>query len=320
MLRPYRAPRWSRRCDRDPSARDPDRHDRPAPRRRAARRGRRRLSNPCCWRDAAAGAKQAGRRTPVRISILGSVEHNFFTNGSVELFDCARQGRIDAFFLGGGQIDGRGNINLVGAGGSPRSAPRWPGSFGSAYLYFTVPRVILFREEHSPRVFVQKVDFTSAPGTSPEGVHRTGGPVALVTGKALFGFDRTLPGFTLESLPSGPRPSRGRECDWLCVRAYRSSEGDGRPRPGDRRAPSGAGYEQALRDLQLTARCSGTLRENAPPHRHPRHGKGPAMNDRSGSLADIKVVDASRVLGGPFCGQSSATMAPSSQDRAAPGR
>ena len=44
----------------------------------------------------------------VRISVLGSQEHNFFTNGGVELFDCAAQGRIDAFFLGGGQIDGQG--------------------------------------------------------------------------------------------------------------------------------------------------------------------------------------------------------------------
>ena len=58
---------------------------------------------------------RAGAPGP-RISILGSVEHNFFTNGSAELFDCAGQGRIDAFFLGGGQIDGQGNVNLVGAG------------------------------------------------------------------------------------------------------------------------------------------------------------------------------------------------------------
>ena len=29
------------------------------------------------------------------------------------------------------------------------SQVRWPGSFGSAYLYFLVPRVILFREEHT---------------------------------------------------------------------------------------------------------------------------------------------------------------------------
>ena len=139
----------------------------------------------------------------VRISILGSVKHNFFTNGGVELFDCAAQGRIDAFFLGGGQIDGRGNVNLVGVGDYPRSQVRWPGSFGAAYLYFVVPRVILFREEHSPRVFVDQVDFVSAPGTSEAGVYRTGGPYALLTSKCLFRFDATRPGFVLDSVHPG---------------------------------------------------------------------------------------------------------------------
>ena len=126
----------------------------------------------------------------VRIVVLGSREHNFFTNGAVELFDCAAQGRVDAFFLGGGQIDGQANINLVGTGDYPTSDVRWPGSFGSAFLYYVVPRVILFREEHSPRVFVDKVDFISAPGTS-EGIVRNGGPYALLTGLALFDFDRS---------------------------------------------------------------------------------------------------------------------------------
>ena len=148
-------------------------------------------------------AKEAGGAVGPRISILGSVEHNFFTNGSVELFDCAGQGRIDAFFLGGGQIDGFGNVNLVGAGDYPRSSVRWPGSFGSAYLYFVVPRVILFREEHTPRVFVEKVDFISAPGVSEDGVFRSGGPIALLTGKGLFRFDKTRPGFELESVHPG---------------------------------------------------------------------------------------------------------------------
>jgi glutaconate CoA-transferase, subunit B len=146
--------------------------------------------------------EQAGE-APVHISILGSVEHNFFTNGSTELFDCAGQGRIDAFFLGGGQIDGRANVNLVGAGGYPQSSVRWPGSFGAAYLYFVVPRVILFREEHTPRVFVDKVDFISAPGVSDPGVYRTGGPYALLTSKGLFRFDKHRPGFTLESTHPG---------------------------------------------------------------------------------------------------------------------
>ncbi|WP_274631365.1 CoA-transferase [Arvimicrobium flavum] len=148
----------------------------------------------------AARAKDA---EPVCISILGSVKHNFFTNGSAELFDCAAQGRIDAFFLGGGQIDGQGNINLVGVGDYPQVKVRWPGSFGSAFLYFQIPRVILFREEHTPRVLVRRVDFISAPGTSAPNIARPGGPHALLTSRALFAFDKAKGSFILQSLHPG---------------------------------------------------------------------------------------------------------------------
>jgi glutaconate CoA-transferase subunit B len=138
-----------------------------------------------------------------RVSVLGSTEHNAFTNGGVELFDLAAEGRIDAFFLGGGQIDGEANINLVGAGGYPRSEVRWPGSFGSAYLYFVVPRVILFREEHTRRVMVPKVEFVSAPGVSDAGIYRPGGPYALLTALGLFSFDRQRRRFGLMSVHPG---------------------------------------------------------------------------------------------------------------------
>ncbi|MCP5372680.1 MAG: CoA synthetase [Hyphomicrobiales bacterium] len=139
-----------------------------------------------------------------RVSILGSTRNNFFTNGGTELFDCAAQGRIDAFFLGGGQIDGQANINLVGAGGEyPRHKVRWPGSFGSAFLYFVVPKVILFREEHTRRVFVPRVEFISAPGVSEPGVYRPGGPQAMVTPLCLFAFDRDRGRFRLASLHPG---------------------------------------------------------------------------------------------------------------------
>lgn len=149
-------------------------------------------------------------KPPVRISILGSQQHNFFTNGGIELFDCAAQGRVDAFFLGGGQIDGHGNINLVGTGDYPRTDVRWPGSFGSAYLYHLIPRVILFREEHSPRVFVPKVDFISAKATTPE-VARRGGPYALLTNMALFDFDRDEGRFSLRSVHAPFTPADIRE-------------------------------------------------------------------------------------------------------------
>jgi glutaconate CoA-transferase subunit B len=139
----------------------------------------------------------------MRVTVLGSRRNNFFTNGGVELFDLAAQGRIDAFFLGGGQIDGQGNINLVGTGVYPRTDVRWPGSFGSAYLYFLVPKVILFREEHTRRVMVPKVDFVSSPGTSAPGVYRPGGPHALVTGLGLFSFDKDKRRFRLDSVHPG---------------------------------------------------------------------------------------------------------------------
>ena len=145
---------------------------------------------------------RAGAAEP-RISILGSVEHNFFTHGSAELFDCAGQGRIDAFVLSGGQIDGQANINLTGIGHYPEQDVRWSGAFGSAYLYFLVPRVILFREEHSRRVFVPKVDFISAPGISPTNVDRPGGAYALVTGLCVFLFQRELGRFRLASVHPG---------------------------------------------------------------------------------------------------------------------
>jgi glutaconate CoA-transferase subunit B len=150
-----------------------------------------------------ARARSQGR---MRINVLGSVRHNFFTNCGVELFDMAAEGRLDAFFLGGGQIDGQANINLVGTGDYPRTDVRWPGSFGSAYLYYLVPRVILFREEHSRRVFVPRVDFVSAAGPgNPDqrSVYRPGGPIGLLTNLCWFSWDKKGARFRLESVHPG---------------------------------------------------------------------------------------------------------------------
>ena len=138
-----------------------------------------------------------------RVSLIHGVTNNPFTDGGRELFDAAGQGRIDVFFLGGVQIDGQANLNLVGTGDYPTLDRRFPGSFGSAYMYFTVPRVILFRPEHSRRVFVDKVDFISAPGISPPDVRRPGGPHALVTELCIMSFDREKGRFRLESVHPG---------------------------------------------------------------------------------------------------------------------
>jgi len=147
----------------------------------------------------ATGAFLLKQQNPsLRISLLQKRSGNPFTEGSRELFDLAGQGRIDVFFLGGAQIDGEANINLVEAEGK-----RFPGSFGSSFMYFTAGRTILFREEHSPRVLVKRVDYVSAPGWSPPGVERRGGPAALLTGKALFQWQVEKRRFLLESVHPG---------------------------------------------------------------------------------------------------------------------
>ena len=117
-----------------------------------------------------------------RVSLQQRRAANPVTEGSRELFDLAGQGRIDTFFLGGAQIDGTAAINLVRADGK-----RFPGSFGSAFMYPMVSGTILFREEHSRRTLVPKVEFVSARGK----------PKALLTGKALFSWNGR---FRLESM------------------------------------------------------------------------------------------------------------------------
>lgn len=138
----------------------------------------------------------------VRVSMLGGRDV-FFTEGGRELFDCAARGRIDGFFLSGGQIDGEANINLMGTGTYPDLDVRWGGTYGAPFLYMVTKHVILFRDEHTRRVMVPKVDFVTAPGTSPSNVHRPGGPRALVTPRCVFHFQQARRRFRLRSVHPG---------------------------------------------------------------------------------------------------------------------
>ena len=138
----------------------------------------------------------------MRLDILGSRKFDSFA-GLGGMFDCACQGRFDGFFLSPGQIDGHGNINLVGVGEYPRLDVRWPGSHGSALLYMMIPNVILFRDVHRKRALVPRVDFISAPGTSAPNVYRPGGPSDLVTSMGHFSFGRDSGRFRLETVHLG---------------------------------------------------------------------------------------------------------------------
>jgi glutaconate CoA-transferase subunit B len=124
---------------------------------------------------------------------LPGLEGSVPFTGSKEFFDFALSGRLDLFFLSGVQIDQRGRINLHVLGDYERPERRFPGAFGSAVLYPTVKRVILFRTEHSRRVFVPEVDFVTAAGT----------PDRVVTPLAVLGFDSAANRLVLDSYSPG---------------------------------------------------------------------------------------------------------------------
>ena len=150
--------------------------------------------------SAALLSQQLSKQRKKKVFILGSNNPKFKTSHGVEIFDLAGQGRIDTFFLSGGQIDGFANVNLTGIGPYPKQTTRWSGAFGSAYLYFLIPQVILFREKHNREVLVESVDFISAPGYSSKNTYRTGGPSHLVTNLCVFDFNREEKQFFLRSI------------------------------------------------------------------------------------------------------------------------
>jgi glutaconate CoA-transferase subunit B len=148
----------------------------------------------------------------MRLTMLGSRKYSFLTEDLGELFESAARGVYDAFFVGGGQIDGQANVNLVGLGEYPNLTKRWPGSHGTPLLYMMIPNVILSpRGRHDRQTLVERVDFISAPGISPPDVFRPGGPIAMVTSRCVFDFHK-LPGrFALRSLHPGHTTAEVRE-------------------------------------------------------------------------------------------------------------
>ncbi len=99
---------------------------------------------------------------------------------------------FDVFCAGGLQIDAHGNCNLICVGEWERPKLRGPGTVGLPFLPNT-KRSILYTQSHTPRTFVERVDFVSGPG-HPTGAdedrpYRKEGPSLVVTPLATLDFD-----------------------------------------------------------------------------------------------------------------------------------
>ena len=100
-------------------------------------------------------------------------------------------GRIDAGFLGGAQIDRRGNINSTVIGDYDDPDVRLPGSGGACEIASNVERTIIVTP-HERQRFPSEVDFITSPGFIEGGRERhglRGGPEAVITDKAVMGFE-----------------------------------------------------------------------------------------------------------------------------------
>ena len=72
-------------------------------------------------------------------------------------------GRMDVGFLGAAQIDRRGNINTTVIGSYDHPKVRLPGAGGAPEIAAAVRKVIVLLR-HSPRAFVERLDFVTSLG------------------------------------------------------------------------------------------------------------------------------------------------------------
>jgi glutaconate CoA-transferase subunit B len=92
------------------------------------------------------------------------------SEGSASVFDnedfygLNARGGIDVCFLGLAQVDAHGNVNSSFVGGQSRPAVRFPGGGGAAVILPLTRRAILWRADHSPRIFVERCEFVTSAG------------------------------------------------------------------------------------------------------------------------------------------------------------
>jgi glutaconate CoA-transferase subunit B len=82
-------------------------------------------------------------------------------------------GRMDVGFLGAAQIDRRGNLNTTVIGRYDHPKVRLPGAGGAPEIAAAVRKVIVMLR-HSPRAFVERLDFVTSVG-------RTGHAFTVIT-------------------------------------------------------------------------------------------------------------------------------------------
>jgi glutaconate CoA-transferase subunit B len=127
-------------------------------------------------------------------------------------------GRIDVGFLGGAQIDRRGNVNSTVIGDYDDPKVRLPGSGGACEIASNSHRTILITP-HTRRRFPETVDFVTSPGYVGGRENRNelglrGGPEAVITDKGVLRFDESGKMYVEEVHPRSSRQAIQEATGW----------------------------------------------------------------------------------------------------------
>ena len=129
-------------------------------------------------------------------------------NSPSDFWSYCQGARYNTFAFRGAQMDRYGNVNNTVIGDFRSPKVRLPGGGGMADLGCMVPSIYLWATQHSPRTFVEKLDFRSGMGWGDGGDHRQrlglpGGPRLCVTDLCVMDFHPDSKAMRLRSCHPG---------------------------------------------------------------------------------------------------------------------
>ncbi len=147
---------------------------------------------------------------PLNVGAQQTFQRGIAAVSLAEVMEAAQRGFLEYGFLGAAQIDPYGNLNTTVIGDHARPRLRLPGSGGGCDIGALCWKTIALVPDHSPRKFVERLDFRTTagyldgPGSRERaGLPRGSGPYRVVSNLAVLDFDERSRRMRLHSLNPG---------------------------------------------------------------------------------------------------------------------
>lgn len=146
---------------------------------------------------------------PVSVGDSRTAHRCLVATSMCEIMEMCARGEVDYAFLGGAQIDPRGNLNSTCIGDWQSPKVRFPGSGGANDLASLCWHTLVLAPQDNRR-FVEECDFVTTPGylTGPGareqvGLYPGAGPKTFITDMCVMDFDETEKRLRVVSLHRG---------------------------------------------------------------------------------------------------------------------